>query len=299
MDRLEAMTLLVAAVEAGSLSAGARRLGVPLPTMSRKVSDLESHLRTRLLVRSTRRLSLTDAGRAYVESCRRILDEVAEAERVAAGEYRTPRGDLTITAPVVFGRLHVLPIVVDFLKAHTQIDVRLTLADQLVSLLEQRIDLAVRIGELPDSSLVAMRVGAIRLVVCASPAYLAARGTPQRPENLAGHDCITFEGIARPAAWVFGRGRSARSIAVHSRLSVNTAETAIDAAISGLGITRCLSYQVSAALRSGALATVLDAFEPRLSPVSLVHAGGRLLPLKLRAFLDFAAPRLRESLAAR
>lgn len=297
MDRLEAMTLLVAAVEAGSLSAGARRLGVPLATMSRKVSDLESHLRTRLLVRSTRRLGLTDAGRAYVETCKRILDEVGEAERAAAGEYQAPRGDLAITAPVVFGRLHVLPIVVDFLKLHAQIDARLSLADHVVSLLEERIDVAVRIGELPDSSLVAIRVGAIRQVVCASPAYLAARGTPQRPEDLASHDCITFEGIAGPAAWAFGRGRTARSAAVRSRLSVNTAEAAIDAAAAGLGITRCLSYQVAEALRCGSLATVLEAFAPPPSPVSLVHGGGRLLPLKLRAFLDFAAPRLRERLA--
>ncbi len=297
MDRLEAMTLLVAAVEAGSLSAGARRLGVPLATMSRKVSELESHLRTRVLVRSTRRLALTDAGRAYVEACKRILDEVSEAERAAAGEYQAPRGDLAITAPVVFGRLHVLPIVVDFLNVHAQIDVRLSLADHVVSLLEERIDIAVRIGELPDSSLVALRVGAIRQVVCASPAYIAARGTPQRPEDLASHDCITFEGIGGPAAWGFGRTRGARPVAVHSRLSVNTAEAAIDAALAGLGITRCLSYQVAEALRSGALVTLLETFEPPASPVSLVHGGGRLLPLKLRAFLDFAAPRLRERLA--
>lgn len=277
MDRLEAMSLLVAATEAGSLSAAARRLGVPLATVSRKVSDLESHLRTRLLVRSTRRLALTDAGRSYVEACRRILDEVAEAERAAAGEYRAPRGDLSITAPVVFGRLHVLPIV--------------------VNLLEERIDVAVRIGELPDSSLVAMRVGAIRQVICASPAYFATRGTPQRPADLAGHDCITFEGIASPAAWTFAAKRPARSVALRSRLIVNTAEAAIDAAIAGLGITRVLSYQVADALREGSLALALEAYEAAPSPVSLVHAGGQLLPLKLRAFLDFAAPRLRAALA--
>jgi DNA-binding transcriptional LysR family regulator len=297
MDRLEAMSLLVAATEAGSLSAAARRLGVPLATVSRKVSDLESHLRTRLLVRSTRRLALTDAGRSYVEACRRILDEVAEAERAAAGEYRAPRGDLSITAPVVFGRLHVLPIVVEFLKAHAQIDVRLSLADRVVNLLEERIDVAVRIGELPDSSLVAMRVGAIRQVICASPAYFATRGTPQRPADLAGHDCITFEGIASPAAWTFAAKRPARSVALRSRLIVNTAEAAIDAAIAGLGITRVLSYQVADALREGSLALALEAYEAAPSPVSLVHAGGQLLPLKLRAFLDFAAPRLRAALA--
>jgi DNA-binding transcriptional LysR family regulator len=292
MDRLEAMEILVAAAEAGSLSAAARRLGTPLATVSRKVSELEAHLKTRLLVRSTRQLALTDAGRAYVEACRSILEDVGEAERAAAGEYRAPKGDLIVTAPIVFGRLHVLPVVLEFLKAYREIDVRLVLADHVVNLLEERVDLAVRIGELPDSSLVATRVGAIRRVVCASPAYFAARGTPQRPADLAGHDCIAFEGVASSQAWNFG----GEPVAIHSRLIVNTAEAAVDAALAGVGITRVFSYQAAAALQSGALALALEAFEPPPSPVSLLHAGGRLLALKLRAFLDFAAPRLRATL---
>lgn len=298
MDRLEAMMLLVAAVDAGSLSAAARRLGVPLATLSRKVSDLEAHLGTRLLVRSSRRLTLTEAGGAYIETCRRILDEIGEAERAAAGEYRAPRGELAITAPVVFGRLHVLPVVAEFLEAHAQIDVRLALADRVVNLLEERIDVALRIGELPDSTLVATRVGAIRQVVCASPGYFAARGVPKRPDDLASHDCITFEGIASPAGWIFPARRPGHSIAVRSRLVVNDAEAAIEAALAGLGVTRVLSYQVADALAAGTLALALEAFEPPPSPVSLVHAGGRLLPLKLRAFLDFALPRLRARLAS-
>ena len=297
MDRLEAMSILVAAIEAGSLSGAARRLAMPLATVSRKVADLESHLRSRLLVRSTRRLALTEAGRSYVEACRRILDEVAEAERAASGEYRAPRGELLVAAPVVLGRLHVLPIVVEFLKAQPQIDVRLALADRIAHLLEEHIDVAVRIGELPDSSQVALRVGSIRHVVCASPAYFAARGVPQRPAELAGHDCITFEGISAAAAWNFA-GRKPQSVRVHSRLVVNTAEAAIDAALAGLGITRVLSYQAQQALRSGALELALEAHEPAPRPVHLLHAGGRLLPLKLRAFLDFAAPRLRERLSS-
>ncbi len=296
MDRLEAMSILLAAIEAGSLSAAARRLGMPLATVSRKVSDLESHLRSRLLVRSTRRLALTDAGRSYVDACRRVLDEVAEAERAASGEYRAPRGDLVVAAPVVLGRLHVLPIVVDFLKAHPQIDVRLALADRIAHLLDEHIDVAVRIGKLPDSRYVALRVGSIRPVVCASPAYFAARGTPKRPADLAGHDCITFEGISAAAAWNFA-GRKAQSVRVHSRLCVSTAEAAIDAAVAGLGITRVLSYQAEQALRSGALQLALQSYETPPRPVSLLHAGGRLLPLKLRAFLDYAAPRLRERLS--
>ncbi|TIX54789.1 MAG: LysR family transcriptional regulator, partial [Mesorhizobium sp.] len=173
MDRLEAMSLFVAAVEAGSLSAAGRRFGIPLATVSRKVSDLERHLKTRLLNRSTRQLTLTDAGHAYLAACRRILDEVGEAERAAAGEYSAATGELIITAPIVFGRLHVLPVVTGFLAAYPDVTIRLMLADRITQLSEEHIDLAVRIGELPDSSLVATRIGSIRRVVCASPAYLA------------------------------------------------------------------------------------------------------------------------------
>ena len=171
MDRLESMTTLLAAVEAGSLSAASRKLGMPLATVSRKVSELEAHLRTRLVNRTSRRLTLTDAGRSYVAACKRILEDIGEAERAAAGEYIAPRGDLIITAPIVFGRLHVLPVAIEFLKAYPDIDIRIALADRVVNLQEDDIDLAIRIGELPDSSLVATRVGSIRHVVCASPAY--------------------------------------------------------------------------------------------------------------------------------
>src|SRR5215467_4368109 len=170
VDRFEAMTVLMAAVEAGSLSGASRRLGMPLATVSRKVSELERNLKTRLLNRSSRRLTLTDAGQLYAAACRRTLDEVDEAERAASGEYRAPKGDLTLTAPIEFGRLHVLPIVVQFLKAYPEIDVRLQLSDRVAALQEEHLDLAVRIGILPDSSLVATRVGSIRRVVCASPA---------------------------------------------------------------------------------------------------------------------------------
>lgn len=297
MDRLESMSVLLMAVEAGSLSAAGRRLGMPLATVSRKVSELEAHLKTRLLIRSTRKLTLTDEGRLYVAACRRILEDVGEAERAASGEYSAPRGDLIITAPIVFGRLHVLPIVIDFLKTYPQIDIRIMLADRVVNLIEEHVDLAVRIGELPDSSLVATRVSTIRRVVCASPAYFAARGTPKRPADLVAHDCITFDGLASPEAWTFNKRKAELTVAIHSRLIVSTAEAAIDAAIAGLGITRVLSYQVAEAIRAGALAVALGDFEPAPWPVSLVFAGHRLLPQKLRAFVDFAAPRLRTALS--
>ncbi|RUX20504.1 LysR family transcriptional regulator [Mesorhizobium sp. M2A.F.Ca.ET.042.01.1.1] len=297
MDRLDAMSLFVATVEAGSLSAAARHASVPLATVSRKLSDLEKHLKTRLLNRSTRRLALTDAGQSYFAACRRILDEVNEAERTAAGEYSSPTGELVITAPVVFGRLHVLPVITDFLAVYPQVDVRLTLSDRITQLVEEHIDLALRIGELPDSAMVAIRVGSIRRIVCASPAYLASHGTPEKPSELAGHSCVTFEGLASPATWSFGAGKTETTIPVRSRLQVNTAEAAIDAAIAGLGLTKVLSYQADTAVRAGALRVVLEPFEPPPWPVSLVHAGQGRLPVKLRAFLDFAAPRLKERLA--
>jgi len=297
MDRFESMSVLMAAVETGSLSAAGRRLGMPLATVSRRVSELESRLKTRLLVRSTRQLTLTDAGRLYVAACRRILEDVGEAERAASGEYSAPKGALVITTPIVFGRLHVLPIVVEFLKAYPKIDVRMVLADRVANLLEERFDLAVRIGELPDSSLAATRVGSIRRVVCASPGYFAARGTPKRPADLAVHDCITFEGLASPEAWTFMTRRGDAAIAIHSRLVVTTAEAAIDAAVADLGITRVLSYQVADAITAGTLTVVLKDFEPSPWPVSLVFGGQRLLPQKLRAFLDFAAPHLKAKLS--
>ena len=183
MDRLDAMAILLAVVEAGSLSGAARRLGTPLATVSRKVSELEAHLKTRLLIRSSRQLTLTDAGRSYVTACKRIIDDVDQAERAASGEYSSPKGGLVITAPVVFGRLHVLPIVVQFLEAYPDIDIRMVLADRVIHLLDDHIDIAVRIGDLPDSSLIAIKTGEIRHVVCGSPAYFAAHGDPDEPRR--------------------------------------------------------------------------------------------------------------------
>jgi DNA-binding transcriptional LysR family regulator len=296
MDRLDAMSVLVAVADAGSLSAASRRLGTPLATVSRKVSELEEHLKTRLLNRSSRRMTLTDPGRSYVAACKRIIEQVDEAEREATGEYRAPKGQLSVTAPVVFGRHHVLPVALDFLKAHPAIDLRLVLADRILNLLEDSIDLAIRIGVLPDSSLIATRIGATRHVVCASPGYFAARGRPQNPEDLGGHDCITFENLASPRAWNFKSGKGERTVVVHSRLSVTTAETAIDAAVAGVGVTRVLSYQIEDARRAGALEVALEAFEPPPWPIHAVHAGQEPLPLKLRTFLDWAVPRLRARL---
>lgn len=294
MSRLEAMAILVAVVDAGSMSGAARVLGVPLATVSRKLADLEEHLHTRLLHRTTRQLSLTEAGVSYVAACRRILEEVGEAERAATGEYASPRGELVVTAPVVFGRLHVVPVVADFLAQYPEIDVNLVLTDRVVHLLDEQVHAAIRIGDLPDSNLMAASVGTVRRVVCGSPAYFDAHGIPEKPRDLAGHECISFEVLASRRAWVFESARGEQSIAVHSRLTVNTAEAAIDAATLGVGLIRVLSYQVADAVRRGALRVVLDAFEAAPLTIHLVHTGQAPLPLKLRAFLDFVAPRLRE-----
>lgn len=299
MDRLESMVTLIAAVDTGSLSAASRKLRMPLATVSRKVSELEAHLRTRLVNRTNRRLTLTDAGLSYVAACRRILDDLGEAERAATGEYIAPRGDLVVSAPIVFGRLYVLPVAVEFLRAYPDIDLRIVLADRVVNLQEVGVDLAVRIGELPDSSLVATRVGSIGQVVCGSPAYFARRGTPKSPSELTTHDCVTFEGLMSPDSWKFTVTKSIVSVPIHSRLVVNTAKSAIDAAIAAVGVTRVLSYQAASALRAGTLAAVLRQFEPAPRPVSLVYADRGRLPLKVRAFLDFAAPRLKSRLVQR
>ncbi len=295
MDRLDAMTVFLAVVDAGSLSAAGRRLAMPLATVSRKLAELETHLGARLLNRSTRRLELTDPGRAYEQACRRILDDVDGAERAVAGEYDTPRGELAITAPIVFGRLHVLPIVNEFLRANAAVDVRLALGDRVAHLLDEHVDVAVRIGVLPDSRLNAVPLGHLHSIVCASPAYLKAHGTPRAPADLDRHRCITFEATF-PGPWRFAGGVSFTP--ARPRMIVNTAEAAVDATVAGVGVTRVLSYQAEAALRAKRLRLLLRRFEPEPVPVNLVYDGQQRVTSKLRAFLDFAAPRLRERLAA-
>jgi DNA-binding transcriptional LysR family regulator len=238
MDRLGAVRLFAAITDAGSLSGAGRRLGVPLTTVSRKL---------------TRRLTLTEQGRQYLKACRRIIEELDAAEAQLSGTKGEPQGELAITAPVVFGRLHVLALVSEFLSRYPRIDVRMLLLDRPVDLIEEGIDIAVRIGHLPDSMLIATRVGAVRQIVCASPAYLAAHGKPERREELGVHACITF--VARDARdrWTFTDGKKQERVRVHSRLTVNTAEAAIDAARAGVGIARVLSYQAAAALADGSL----------------------------------------------
>lgn len=298
MDRLESMSMLVAVAECGSLSAAARRLNVPVPTLTRKVTDLETRLGTRLLARTTRKLTLTDAGVNFVDAARRILEQVDDAEREAAGEYRTPKGELVITAPVHFGRRYVLPVVTDFLAMYPDIRVRLVLADRNIDLVDAHVDMAVRIGRLPDSTMIATEVGRMRTVVCASPDVLNGRGTPRSPEDLARLPAIAVETPMLSTGWRFrsGKNEDTVDVSVTHRLQVTTTEAAAQAAVAGVGVVRLLHYHVADALASGALRIVLDAFEPHPVPVHLLHASRGQMPVKMRRFIDFAVPRLRDQL---
>jgi len=283
MNQLDSLRAALAAADAGSFSAAARALRVPLPTLSRKVADLEAHLGTALFVRTSRKLQITEAGRAYLVAARRVVDELADADRSARGEDQTPRGELAIAAPIVFGRLHVLPIVTELLATHPAITARLVLSDRYANLVDDHFDVAVRIGELADSSLIATRVGSVRRVVCASPAYLEAHGRPRRPADLARHACIA----TTDDDWRF----ASTTIAIKPRLLVTTAEAAIDAARAGVGIARVLSYQ----LRDRSLVRILAVHEPDPLPVHLVRPSTHT-PRKVRLFLEIATTRLRDAL---
>ncbi|HSB95865.1 MAG TPA: LysR family transcriptional regulator [Spongiibacteraceae bacterium] len=300
MDRLEAMSMLLSVTEMGSLSAAGRALKIPLATLSRRISDLEALLGTRLLIRSTRKLTLTDAGIAYVAAARRILEQVEDAERAAAGEFIVPKGELVVTAPVMFGRLHLLPVVAEFLATFPQINIRLMLADRNVNLIDDHVDMAVRIGKLPDSSMIATQIGALRTLTCASPALLAHHGIPQTPDDLTRFPCVTVDAPMPSPSWRFQRAQSkvALDVPILPRLTVTTAEAAAQAAVLGIGVTRLLHYQVAEPVERGELQIVLAAYEPELVPVHLVHVARGQMPLKMRSFLDFAAPRLRQVLSA-
>jgi DNA-binding transcriptional LysR family regulator len=297
MDRLDAMSVFIAIVEAGSFSEASRRLGIPIATVSRRLAELEAHLKTQLLKRTARKLMLTDSGHAYLAACRRIIEQVDEAERDAAGEYNAPMGELAVTAPSPLGHMHLMPLALEFMAAYPDIHLRLVLSDRVVNLLEENVDVAIRIGELRDSSMIATRVGAIRHVVCASPGYFSARGRPKNPQDLTEHDCITIDQATSPRGWSFTDGATEAVVPVKSKIDVSSSEAAIMAAIAGVGVTRVMSYKMMAALGAGQLEIVLDEFEPEPWPVNILYTARRLVPLKLRTFIDWTAPRLRARLA--
>ena len=297
MDRFEAMSIVLSVAEAGSLSAAARQQKKPLATVSRKVSELEAHLQTKLFNRSSRALVPTDAGRSYIAAAKRILADVVEAERAASGEYTTPRGELTVSTLVALGRLHLQPVLAEFLATFPEVDVQLNLQDRPVNLLEEDVDVALRIGVLADSSLIAVRVGEISRVVCASPTYLKIRGTPNTPTDLSAHDCISYPPIQSATAWRLIGGQREYVVPVRSRLVVSNLESACDAARAGIGITVAFSYLIAGSIQSGELVPLLREFQPPPQPVSFVYSPNRFMPVKLRAFLDFTLPRLRARLA--
>ncbi len=297
MDRFEAMRTLVAAVDGGSLSAASRTLKIPLPTVSRRVSDLEAMLGSQLVVRTSRKLHLTESGNAYVAAARRVLEELTEAERAASGEYRAPRGELLVTAPILFGTLNVAPIIHDFLSSYPDVSVRLALSDGVIDLVESHVDVAVRIGFMPDSDLVVRRAGEIGWVVCASPEYLERCGEPTAPAELCGHSCIAFEGLQRHREWPFiDLDGAKQQVTISPRFSVNIASGVAEGAVAGLGIARILSYQAAACVSNGSLVPILSRFAPPAMPVQLVVGAHQQQPLKVRVFLDFVLPRLQQRL---
>lgn len=297
MDKLESVKVFVAVARAGGFSAASRELGQPIATISRKVADLEAALGVRLFERSTRRVTLTDNAVAYFEACQRLLDDMRDADATVVGEHRSPKGELTITAPTGFGRQHVQPVAAEFLKAYPEVDLRLLLTDRVIGLIDEHADLAARIKPLSDSGLVARPLGQIKLVVCASPGYLEANGTPTHPtELLELHQCVTWASLGPFKAWSFKIDGSDIMVPIRTRVTTTTPDSVMDAAIAGLGLAQMTSYLAEAAVRAGTLVPVLRDFEETPTPVSFVHPSNRRVPQKLRAFIDFAAPRLADRL---
>jgi DNA-binding transcriptional LysR family regulator len=300
MDKLRAMETFVRIVEAGSLTAAAGLLDTSLTSVVRALATLEARLGTRLLNRTTRRIALTDEGRDYFERCRRVLAEIDDAENALSARQATPAGKLAITAPVMFGRLHVGPVVADFLAAHPAVHAELMLFDRVVDLLEEGMDVAIRIGHLRDSSLVAVPLGTTRRVVCASPDYLTRNGEPARPADLAGHRCVRFLGVAPGSEWEFsdgGAGSGVLRMAIKGALATNQVDAALDACVKGLGCGVFLDYQVRQPLAAGTLTRILQAYEPAPIPVHVVYPHSRLLSARVRSLVDWLVPRLRQRLS--
>jgi DNA-binding transcriptional LysR family regulator len=293
MDRIQAMAVFVAVAEEEGFAPAARRLAMSPPVVTRAIAALEQRIGAKLLHRTTRNVRLTEAGTRYLEDCRRILSEIDEAEEAAAGSHREPQGQLSITASVLFGRLYVAPILLNFLSFYPRVSARTLFVDRIVNLMDEGVDVAVRIAHLPDSGMTARKVGSVRRLVCASPDYLTEYGIPQEPTDLVSHRIIAFQGITPSPEWSFQNGYSEAKVRLSPRLEVNTAEMAITAAVQGHGLTRVLSYMVAPELVSGQLKIVLAEYEPAPIPIQLVHREGRQASARVRAFVDFAAKLLR------
>jgi DNA-binding transcriptional LysR family regulator len=286
MDRIDAMQAFVAVADLRGFAPAARKLKLSPSAITRLVAALEERLGARLLQRTTRQVALTDAGARYLERARRILADVEEAEHAAEGERTRPVGRLVVSAPVGFGRLHVSPVMSTYLKRYSDVSGELRLEDRLINLVEDGVDLAVRIGHLADSSLVARHVGEMRRIVVASPSYLKARGEPDTPEAIASHDTIQFGASAGVADWRFVEDGSEVRFSVAPRFSTNSADAAIQYAETGGGLTRVLAYQAAAGLKAGRLKIVLTKFEQAALPIHIVYPTSRLLSAKVRTFID-------------
>lgn len=302
MDRLDAMTAFVAAVDEGSLAAAARKLGHSPANVTRAIAALEEWVGAQLLRRTTRALHLTEFGEGYIDTCRHVLADLNAAKLGAAAARDEPRGLLTVTAPVMFGQLRIRPLLHDYLQAYPAVQARLLSLDRIANLVEEGIDVAVRLAHLPDSNLVAVRLGQVRQVLCAAPSYLAGHMAPKAPADLMQHDCLMSNSIAGMEPWSFAPGpgssrKALQPVAVKPRIFLTGAASAVESAVEGRGIARVLSYQVEDHLSAGRLKLLLTGFEPPPIPVHLVFGAANQATAKLRSFVDFATPRLRTGLA--
>lgn len=293
MDRLHLITVFVAVVDARGFAGAARKLGISPPAVTRAINELEAHLGVRLLTRTTRVVRVTEPGARYAEDYRRILADMTDADDAVRSMQRAPRGHLTLSAPVLFGAKFVMPIVTEYLQRHADVSVSCWFVGRLVNLMEEGVDVAVRIADLPDSSMQAIRVGNVRRVIVATPEYLALHGIPMAPDDLQTHSIISVNPSMPTSEWRLIEDGGARMVRLQPRMFTNGNESAIAAAASGFGLTRVLSYQVADHLRDGRLKTVLSEFEPPMLPVHVLHREGRHASAKARAFLDLAIERLR------
>lgn len=299
MDQFHLITVFAAVVDANGFAGAARKLNMSPPAVTRAVNELEAHLGLRLLTRTTRTVRVTDAGERYVQDCRRILAEMLEADESVRGLHALPRGRLTLTAPVLFGGIYVTPIVTEYLGRYPEVSASCLFLDRVVNLLDEGVDVAIRIGELPDSSMQAIRVGQVRRVICGSPGYLSSHGIPMSPDDLHRHAIVSASSVTPHPEWALMAQGEPRTIRLQARMITTTNDSAVAAAVGGFGLTRLLSYQVAEHLRTGALKTVLTAFEPAALPVHVVHREGRQAPQRVRAFLDLAIERLRQDATLR
>ena len=295
MDRLHTMTVFVAVAEEEGFAPAARRLNISPPAVTRAVTELEQRLGAKLLHRTTRAVHLTEAGARYLADVRRILSEIEEIDRSAAGVHATPRGRVTVTASVLFGRMVMVPILLEILDRYPEIGIDAIYVDRVTHLLDEGIDVAIRIAELPDSTLSAVRVGSVRRVLCAAPDYLDRRGRPNAPAELKAHDIVEFVNLSHSGEWSFLRDGRPQGFRPQARFRVNNADAAIAAAAAGRGITRVLSYMIAEPLADGSLELVLDDFALPPTPVHVVHKETGQTSARVRAVVDHLAERLRGS----